>query len=314
MPRVSYIGVLKLFCMEWDILIKKFKQYLILERSLSAHSIQAYLSDLKKLVQYLSLADASINAFVLKVGHLKSFLTYLNKLGISAGTQARLLSAVRNFYQFLIFEEYVLEDPTQYLSRPMLTRKLPRVLAVHEIEALLHAIEDTLPLGMRNRAMLETLYSSGLRVSELVGLRLNDIYVEEQCISVVGKGDQQRLVPIGKIALGYLAKYIKEIRPIFPLKKSAENLVFLNKNGRKLSRNMVFLIIKALAEKVGFISPIGPHTFRHSFATHLLEGGADLRAIQTMLGHKSITTTEIYTHLDHSYLQQVIQECHPRGK
>ncbi len=234
---------------------------------------------------------------------------------MSAHSQARILSGIKGFFKFLMFEEMITADPTALIEGPKLGRKLPDTLSYPEIEKLFDAIDQSRPEGGRNRAMLEVLYSSGLRVSELVELRLNNVYNDIGFLRVVGKGNKERLVPIGRDALKYVQIYINEIRgraPHKPPVKGFESYVFLNRNGRKLTREMVFMIIKALAVEIGLKKNISPHTFRHSFATHLIEGGADLRAVQEMLGHESITTTEIYTHLDRDYLRQVIQEFHPR--
>ncbi len=299
--------------MTWELSIQQFEAHLQLERSLAENSIWAYGGDVRKLWQFIALKKLDLSPLAVEANHLRNFLIYLHELGLGATSQARILSAIRCFYQFLILEGHVNRDPTKLIERPVLGRKLPHTLAVHEIEALFNAIDHSTPIGMRNRAMLETLYSSGLRVSELINLRISDIYFKEMFVQVLGKGNKQRLVPIGKIALKYLSIYLEEVRKHFPTKKEANNFVFLNQRGDKLSRVMVFLIIKELAAKIGLVQEISPHTFRHSFATHLVEGGADLRAVQAMLGHESITTTEIYTHLDRSFLQQTIQEFHPRS-
>lgn len=299
--------------MTWEVLIKQFETHLRLERSLSPNSVVAYLGDVKKLWQFLVLRQPGLSPLAVEPGHLQGFLAYLHSLGIGATSQARILSAIKSFYQWLLLEEYLTQVPTKLLGRPTIGRKLPQTLAVHEIEALLCAIDHTTPLGMRNRAILEVLYSTGLRVSELVTLKLSNLYFDEGFLRVLGKGDKERLVPIGRVALKYLRIYIEEVRSYGNIQRGFANYVFLNRRGTKLTRVMVFLIIKELAQKVGLGKKISPHTFRHSFATHLVEGGADLRAVQAMLGHESITTTEIYMHLDRSYLKQVIQDFHPRS-
>ena len=245
--------------------------------------------------------------------HLQGFLEYVNELGMSAYSQARILSGVKGFYKYLMFEELIEKDPTELIEGPKIGRKLPDTLSYPEIEKLLEAIDLSTPEGGRNRAMLETLYSSGLRVSELVALKLNNIYFDVGFLRVIGKGNKERLVPIGRDALKYLKIYIEEIRVHTPVQKGSEADVFLNRRGKRLTRVTVFTVIKELAKKIGLKKTISPHTFRHSFATHLIEGGADLRAVQEMLGHESITTTEIYTHLDRDYLRQVITEFHPRS-
>jgi integrase/recombinase XerD len=299
--------------MNWDLLIRQFKNYLKLERSLSDNSIQAYLRDVVKLKEFMELSNQTVGPLQLKPKHLQGFLAEINKLGMSAFSQARILSGIKAFYKYLMFEELLDKDPTELIEGPKLGRKLPDVLSYHEIENLLEAIDLSKLEGARNRAMLEVLYSSGLRVSELVDLKINHVYVDIGFLRVIGKGNKERLVPIGRDALKYLKIYLEEIRVHIPVKKGFEGFAFLNRRGRKLSRVMIFKIIKELAAKTGLKKDISPHTFRHSFATHLIEGGADLRAVQEMLGHESITTTEIYTHLDRDYLKQVIQEFHPRS-
>ena len=293
--------------------IKHFGQYLRIERSLSDNSIEAYLMDVTKLKQFMEMTHAKVTAQQVTPKQLQGFITYVNELGMSAHSQARILSGIKAFYKYLMFEEQVDKDPTALMEGPKLGRKLPDTLEYHEIEKLLDAIDLSSPEGGRNRAMLEILYSSGLRVSELVNLKRTNIYYDLGFLRVVGKGNKERLVPIGRDAMKYLTIYLEEIRPLIPVKPDQEAFVFLNRRGRQLTRVMVFIIIKDLAEKIGLKKAISPHTFRHSFATHLIEGGADLRAVQEMLGHESITTTEIYTHLDRDYLKQVIREFHPRS-
>lgn len=299
--------------MSWDMHIKHFGQYLRIERSLSDNSIEAYLMDVTKLKQFMEMTHAKVTAQQVTPKQLQGFITYVNELGMSAHSQARILSGIKAFYKYLMFEELVDKDPTALMEGPKLGRKLPDTLEYHEIEKLLDAIDLSSPEGGRNRAMLEILYSSGLRVSELVNLKRTNIYYDLGFLRVVGKGNKERLVPIGRDAMKYLTIYLEEIRPLIPVKPDQEAFVFLNRRGRQLTRVMVFIIIKDLAEKIGLKKAISPHTFRHSFATHLIEGGADLRAVQEMLGHQSITTTEIYTHLDRDYLKQVIREFHPRS-
>jgi integrase/recombinase XerD len=302
--------------LSWDIHIKHFGNYLKLERSLSVNSVEAYLHDVEMLKQYLNLQQLEVNAVEVSAKHLQSFLEYINSLGMSAHSQARILSGIKAFYKYILFEGLLDKDPTALIEGPKLGRKLPDTLSYLEIEQLLEAIDLSLPEGGRNRTMLEVLYSSGLRVSELVDLKLNNIYFDIGFLRVTGKGNKERLVPIGRDALKYLKIYINELRgkhPHKPAQPGFEAFVFLNRHGRKLTRVMVFTIIKNLALEIGLKKTISPHTFRHSFATHLIEGGADLRAVQEMLGHESITTTEIYTHLDRDYLKQVIKEFHPRS-
>ncbi len=297
----------------WDIHIKQFGNYLKLERSLSPNSIAAYLSDVEKLTQYLEVSKNTASPLLLSAKHIRGFLQYINELGISAHSQARMLSGIKAFYKYLVYEELVEKDPTELIEGPKLGRKLPDTLSFPEIEQLFEAVDLSKPEGGRNRAMLEVLYSSGLRVSELVELKINNVHFDVGFLRVVGKGNKERLVPVGTDALKFLKIYLQEIRVHIPVKKGFEGFVFLNRNGRKLSRVMVFMIIKDLAARIGLNKSISPHTFRHSFATHLIEGGADLRAVQEMLGHESITTTEIYTHLDRDYLKQVIRDFHPRS-
>lgn len=297
----------------WSSFIKQFENYLKLERSLSQNSVDAYVRDVEKLDQFIEIKKLDISPLKITSKHLQSFLEYINELGMSSYSQARILSGLKAFYKFLIFEELISADPTALIEGPKIGRKLPDTLDYGEIEKLLAAIDLSTPEGGRNRAMLEMLYSSGLRVSELIDLRLANVHSDIGFLRVIGKGNKERLVPIGREALKYLKIYIDEIRVHTPKIETFSSYVFLNRSGRKLTRVMVFLIIKALAAKIGLKKNISPHTFRHSFATHLIEGGADLRAVQEMLGHESITTTEIYTHLDRDYLRQVVQQFHPRS-
>lgn len=296
----------------WELDIRDFRNYLKLERSLSENSIEAYVRDISKLAQYVELKHAGVVPEGITYKQLQGFLKYLNELGMSAHSQARILSGIKGFFKYLLFEERLDKDPTALLEGPRLGRRLPDTLDYPEIVKLLEAIDMSSPEGGRNRAMLEVLYSSGLRVSELVELKRANVYFDLGFLRVVGKGNKERLVPIGRDAMKFLKSYLDEIRVHIPVQKGFEGYVFLNRAGRKISRVTVFLMIKALASKIGLKKSISPHTFRHSFATHLIEGGADLRAVQEMLGHESITTTEIYTHLDRDYLKQVIQEFHPR--
>jgi integrase/recombinase XerD len=301
--------------MNWQLLTKQFVHYLKIERSLSTNSVEAYLHDVQLLAQFMTLHYPQVSALKVTLKQLQHFLEYVHELGMSAHSQARILSGVKAFYKFLLFDELVSDDPTTLLEGPKLGRKLPDTLSFHEIEKLLEAIDLSTAEGGRNRAMLEMLYSSGLRVSELVELKINDIHADIGFLKITGKGNKERLVPIGRDALKYTTVYLQDIRGKAPHKspkKNSEGHVFLNRLGGSLTRVMVFTIIKNLAKKIGLKKSISPHTFRHSFATHLIEGGADLRAVQEMLGHESITTTEIYTHLDRDYLRQVIQEFHPR--
>lgn len=299
--------------MSWTHQIHHFTTYLKLERSLSQNSIDAYKRDVEKLAQYNELAGVRTSPLQATTPFLQSFIVYLNELGMSAYSQARILSGIKAFYKYLLFEQLIQQDPTELLEAPKLGRKLPDTLDFHEIELLLGAIDLSTAEGARNRAMLEVLYSSGLRVSELTDLKRAHVYFDAGFLRVTGKGNKERLVPVGREAMKYLKIYQEEVRPTIRVQKSGEPYVFLNRRGNKLTRVMVFTVIKQLATKIGLKKRISPHTFRHSFATHLIEGGADLRAVQDMLGHESITTTEIYTHLDRDYLKQVIREFHPRS-
>lgn len=300
----------------WELQIKHFHNYLRLERSLSPNSIEAYIRDVEKLRQFMELKHPKTPATKISARQLQGFIEYVNELGMSAHSQARILSGVKAFYKYLLFEELIEMDPTALLEGPKLGRKLPDTLSYPEIEKILEAVDLSRPEGARNRAMLEMLYSSGLRVSELVNIKLNNLHFDVGFLKVTGKGNKERLVPIGNDAMRFAKIYIDEVRgrpPHKPAQKGNDSFVFLNRNGKKLTRVMIFTIIKNLATLIGLKKTISPHTFRHSFATHLIEGGADLRAVQEMLGHESITTTEIYTHLDRDYLRQVIQEFHPRS-
>lgn len=299
--------------LNWQSYIKQFKDYLKLERSLSDNSIQAYVRDVEKLDQFVQLKYPTLSPLSISSKHLQVFIQFVSELGMSAYSQARILSGVKAFYKYLLFEELITKDPTSLLEGPKIGRKLPDTLEYLEIEKLLTAIDLSTPEGARNRTMIEVLYSSGLRVSELVELKISNVLTDVGFVRVFGKGNKERLVPIGKEALKYLKMYIDEVRVHIPVKKGFESHVFLNRRGSKISRVFVFTVVKALAARIGLKKSISPHTFRHSFATHLIEGGADLRAVQEMLGHESITTTEIYTHLDRDYLRQVIQEFHPRS-
>jgi integrase/recombinase XerD len=299
--------------LNWDIHIKHFSHYLKLERSLSPNSVEAYERDVTKLRQFMEMSHPKVSPMAVTSKQLQGFLQYVNELGMSAYSQARILSGIKGFFKYLMFEELIEKDPTELIEGPKIGRKLPDTLSYPEIEKLLEAIDLSTPEGGRNRAMLEVLYSSGLRVTELVELKLNNIYFDVGFLRVIGKGNKERLVPIGRDALKYLKIYTQEIRVHVPVQKGFEADVFLNRRGKRLTRVTVFTVIKSLAKKIGLKKTISPHTFRHSFATHLIEGGADLRAVQEMLGHESITTTEIYTHLDRDYLRQVITEFHPRS-
>ncbi|KAA8483377.1 integrase/recombinase XerD [Arcticibacter tournemirensis] len=298
--------------MNWDSAIKGFSSFLRLERALSGNTVEAYIRDVEKLQQY-ALAVNNKTPAEISTEDLKKFLKWINELGMPASTQARVLSGIKGFFKFLLFDELRLDDPAVLIESPRMTRKLPDTLSIYDIQNLIAAIDLSKPDGMRNKTIIEVLYGCGLRVSELTNLKISNLFLDIEFIKVTGKGDKERLVPIGSEAIKYLKIYLEEIRVHSPLKPCKEDFVFLNRFGGPLSRVMIFMIIKDLAKKIGLNKKISPHTFRHSFATHLIEGGADLRAVQEMLGHESITTTEIYTHLDRDYLRDVIIQYHPRS-
>jgi integrase/recombinase XerD len=298
----------------WEQANKEFKNFLKIERSLSANSVEAYDDDICKLIQFVESTGKNISPENITYSDLQEFLIWINELGMGARSQARILSGIRTFYKYLLLDDIITTDPTKLVESPKIGRKLPTVLSVQEIDLLLDAIDMSKPEGRRNKAMLETLYSCGLRVSELVGLKLNCIYFDQGFIRVTGKGDKERLVPISEKAMREIQNYWPDRNSLLNrTDKESENIVFLNRWGKKLTREMVFTIIKRLAVAINLRKTISPHTFRHSFASHLVEGGADLRAVQEMLGHESILTTEIYTHLDREYLRDAIIRFHPRS-
>ena len=297
----------------WDSYIKSFRSYLKLERSLSGNSVAAYLSDIDKLVQYYKSINYLPGLNEITTADLKSFLSWLNELGMLASTQARVISGLKAFFTYLILEELISNNPADLIEAPKLSRKLPDTLNIHEINELIDAIDASKPEGMRNKAIIEVLYGCGLRVTELTELKISNLYAHIEFIKVIGKGNKERLVPIGGVALKLLDIYMTQIRVHMKIKKGNEDYIFLNRFGAKLSRISIFNLIKGLAITIGLKKTISPHTLRHSFATHLIEGGADLRAVQEMLGHSSITTTEIYTHIDRDYLHEVITQFHPRS-
>ncbi len=298
--------------MDWHSSIKGFKGYLRLEKSLSENSIEAYLHDITNLQHFFETTKVTVSPENVTFHQLQEFIGFIIELGIGPRSQARMISGIRAFYKYLLMEDAIKQSPADLLELPRLPQKLPEVLSIEEIDILIGAIDMSKPEGHRNKAMLETLYCCGLRVSELVTLKISDIYFEEEFVRVIGKGNKQRMVPLGESAAKYIKIYLESIRSHLDIKPDAEDFVFLNHYGRPLSRVMVFTIIKQLKEKAGLNKHISPHTFRHSFATHLVEGGADLRAVQEMLGHSSITTTEIYTHIDREYLRDAILRFHPR--
>ncbi|MEI7471688.1 MAG: site-specific tyrosine recombinase XerD [Chitinophagaceae bacterium] len=295
----------------WDAYKKGFKAWLQLEKSLADNSVEAYLRDLEKFTQYLQLHQSLKTPAEVNLKDLENFIEWINQLLMTATSQARIISGLRSFYKYCLLEQISIIDPTALLELPKLKRALPDVLSYEEIELMLSKIDLSKPEGGRNKAILETMYSCGLRVSELVNLKISCLYLDIGFIRVIGKGDKERLVPIGSSAIKYIKIYLDNLRVHLPIKAGQEDMLFLNRRGHKLTRVMIFLIIKELCSLAGITKNISPHSFRHSFATHLVEGGADLRAVQEMLGHESITTTEIYTHLDREFLRNTLQQFHP---
>ena len=284
-----------------------------MERSLSDHSIEAYSRDIDKLYQFSDIQIIKLKPEDVTLTDLRQFIAWINELGMIPSSQARILSGVKSFYKYLLMEDIIKSDPSELLESPKIQRKLPDTLSVNDVNKIIDAIDVSKPEGMRNKAILEVMYGCGLRVSELTELKLSNLYLEIEFIKVVGKGSKERLVPIGGSAAKALKLWIEQVRVHNAIKRGEEDLVFLNRRGTRLSRVYIFMVIKQLAEFAGLNKIISPHTFRHSFATHLVEGGADLRAVQEMLGHESITTTEIYTHLDREYLKGTIIQYHPRS-
>lgn len=295
----------------WSRYITEFVSYLKIEKGLSNNSILAYKNDTNKLKNYCE--DNNLSVKEVQYEHLKNFVTELYDLGLSARSQARIISGIKQFYAYLLLENLVSGDPSELLEQPKIGRKLPEVMSIEEIDQLIRANNLESPEGYRNRAILEVLYSCGLRVSELVELKFSDLFYDEGFVRVIGKGNKERLVPLSKSVEREIQKYVEKTRSTLKIKAGNENFIFLNRRGSKLTRVMIFLIIKNLARKIDLKKKISPHTFRHSFATHLIEGGANLRAIQEMLGHESIITTEIYTHLDQRFLKDAILSFHPRN-
>jgi integrase/recombinase XerD len=298
----------------WEPYKKGFKAYLQLERSLSDNSVEAYLRDIDKLTQYLQEASSLKTPAAIELKDLQQFIKWVTELGMTASSQARIISGIKSFYKYCLIENISTTDPTVLLEAPKLKRTLPDILSFDEIEAIIGQIDLSKPEGGRNKAILETMYSCGLRVSELVNLKISQLYLDVGFIRVLGKGDKERLVPIGSSAVKFITIYKNEIRVHTQPKPGNEDILFLNNRGTNLTRVMIFLIIKDLVRKAGIKKTVSPHTFRHSFATHLVEGGADLRAVQEMLGHESITTTEIYTHLDREFLRKTLEKYHPAFK
>ena len=301
--------------MNWTSYINGFKSYLMLERALSGNSVEAYLRDVKKLVEFLEIKEYDLPPMEITLNHLEEFILWINKLGLGARSQARIISGLKAFYKYLLVEDLLDTAPTELLEGPRLDRRIPDVLSYEDIQKMLDAIDLSEAHGVRNRAMLETLYASGLRVSELINLKMTSLYFDIGFLRVIGKGNKERIVPIGEDAIKHVQLYIEGVRRSqMNIHPDDGNIVFLNRRGKKISRVMVFMIVKEAARNAGISKKVSPHTFRHSFATHLIEGGADLRAVQDMLGHESIITTEIYTHLDTDYLRETILNFHPRGK
>lgn len=297
--------------MEWVNLLRDYKRYLEFEKNFSKNSVLAYLNDVHKIQVFCEDHDLKVES--LNKQHIQDFLLWLNGFAISAYTQARVISGIKNFFNFLELEYDIKNNPTELIETPRLARKLPDTLSVIEIDSLIQAIDLSSAEGMRNKTIIEVLYGCGLRVSELINLKISNLHLEVEFIKVEGKGNKERLIPIGNQAIKYLKIYLNTIRNKQNIKPGSEDFVFLNRRGAPLSRVMIFIIIKDLALRIGLNKTISPHTFRHSFASHLVEGGADLRAVQDMLGHESITTTEIYTHIDKDYLQSIITQFHPRS-
>lgn len=292
---------------------QSYKAYLMLEKRLSAHSVEAYLHDVQKLAEFLEIKGQAFEVKTIKNEDLHSFIQYLSEMGMFASSQARVISGIKSYFNYLLLEEIINADPTSDLETPRQSRNLPDVLNIMEINSLLDGIDLSKPEGVRSKAILEMLYGCGLRVSELVSLKVSDINIAEEYLHVIGKGNKERIIPIGTQAIKHTSIYLNQVRVHLNIKRGNEDFIFLNRLGTKLSRISVFTMIKALAVHVGLNKSISPHTFRHSYATHLVEGGADLRAVQEMLGHSSITTTEIYTHLDRDYLKEVVTQYHPRS-
>ena len=297
----------------WKSNINDFKYYLQVEKSLSENSVVSYESDIQKLMAFVEMFHSTKKPSDVTLQTLQEFLKYIADFHFTETTQSRIISGIKHFFKFLVLENYIQTSPAELLETPRIKRKLPVFLSVEEIDLMLSYIDRSTPEGERNLAMLETMYSCGLRVSELISLKLSDLHINDGFISVIGKGDKQRLIPIGKSALRLIDNYLTHHRSHIKIKKNNEDMIFLSKRGTSITRQMVFYVIKDLAEKAGIKKPLSPHTFRHSFATHLVEGGADLRAVQEMLGHESITTTEIYTHLDQHFLRENILSYHPRN-
>jgi integrase/recombinase XerD len=299
--------------MKWDESIKGFEQYLRLEKGLSVNSINAYINDINKLLDFIKTNFKGVTPQKVRLNHLKNFVEWLNGRGVSPRTQARTISGIKSYFKHLLIEEKITSDPTALLESPKIGRKLPDVLSIEEIDSLIDAVDIEKPEGQRNKAILETLYSCGLRVSELVNLKISNLFFDQGYVKVEGKANKERLVPISQRAIVEINKYVSGYRKTLKVVPAAKDILFLNRRGQILSRVMIFTVIKNLANDINLNKRISPHTFRHSFATHLIDGGADLRSVQEMLGHESILTTEIYTHLNREYLKDTINQFHPRS-
>ena len=300
--------------MNWNQAIRQFRNYMKLERSLSGNSVNAYVRDIQKLHQFIELSNPELKPEDIKQKNLEEFLQYITELQLNARSQSRVISGIKSFYKYILLEDIVESNPSALIESPKISMKLPEVLDIEEIDKIEAAIDLSRPEGQRNKAIIETLYSCGLRVSELINLKLSNLYFEEGFIKVIGKGNKERLVPLNNKVMKEINFYLQDRRKLPSIAKEAENVLYLNRRGKGLTRVMIFTIVKQLVKKAGIKKNISPHTFRHSFASHLVDGGADLRAVQEMLGHESIITTEIYTHLDNDYLRSAIIQYHPREK
>jgi len=297
----------------WENYIDSFKTFLLVEKSLATNSVDAYLLDIAKLQQYLALTGGDVSPVQVNTNHIRKFLEYIQELNVSERSQARIISGIRAFYRFLAYEDLIEADPMEIIDTPRIPRTLPDILSIEEIDKIIECIDLSKNEGHRNRAIIETLYGCGLRVTELLELKISNLHFEEEYILVQGKGQKQRIVPISKKAIQEIQMYFSGMRNHLKVNEMYLDYVFLNRRGSKLTRMFIFMIIKELTATVGINKVVSPHTFRHTFASHLIEGGADLRAVQEMLGHESITTTEIYTHLNSKFLQETIKLYHPRG-
>jgi integrase/recombinase XerD len=293
--------------------LRSYKAYLRLERSMAANTISAYLNDISKFAQYLDFAGKKFEVENIDVEDIKKFITWINELGMQVSSQSRVISGLKSFFGFLLIEDVITTDPTLLLEMPRISKLLPDTLNIEEINSIVEAVDASKPDGIRNKAIIEVLYGCGLRVTELINLKISNLFYQEEYLKVIGKGNKERIMPVGSVALKFIRIYLEEVRVHIDIKSGFEDYVFLSRLGSALSRVAVFNIVKDLAARAGINKSISPHTFRHSFATHLIEGGADLRAVQEMLGHSSITTTEIYTHINRDYLKSIITDFHSRS-